>query len=86
MEPCCAAFVTKVCVHRHPGNLLATPDGELAYLDFGMALHALNLRRFRLWVLGSELHARAPALWRMSVLSLLSCPDRWPHGACRLTP
>jgi predicted unusual protein kinase regulating ubiquinone biosynthesis (AarF/ABC1/UbiB family) len=27
----------------HPGNLLATPDGRLAYLDFGMMSEAPRL-------------------------------------------
>ena len=31
---------------RHPGNLLATPAGDLAYLDFGMMSSAPRAARF----------------------------------------
>ena len=33
-----------VHVLRHPGNLLATPEGDLAYLDFGASF--LKLKQF----------------------------------------
>jgi predicted unusual protein kinase regulating ubiquinone biosynthesis (AarF/ABC1/UbiB family) len=32
----------------HPGNLLATPDGKLAYLDFGMMSHIQPYQRYGL--------------------------------------
>lgn len=32
----------------HPGNLLATPDGKLAYLDFGMMSHIKPYQRYGL--------------------------------------
>jgi len=30
----------------HPGNLLATPDGKLAYLDFGMMSQIKPYQRY----------------------------------------
>ena len=44
----------------HPGNLLATREGNLVYLDFGMMSEAPQARVLRVWVGGGGSGARAP--------------------------